>query len=59
MVPSRPFEVVSIDFVTGLPMTDRGVDAVMVMVDRFSKYVTIVPCTTDIDATSCARVFFD
>ncbi len=38
-VPERPFECVSMDFVTSLPLTERGFDAIFVVVDKFSKMV--------------------
>ncbi len=31
----------------------------MVIVDKFSKYVVLVPCSGDVDATSAARLLFD
>ena len=50
-MPSKPFEIVSLDFITSLPRTSRGNDACLVLVDRFSKYVVIVPCSGSVDAT--------
>ena len=58
-VPVRPFEHVSLDFVTSLPKTARGFDAVLTVVDKFSKLVTLIPCTTDVDAQETARLFFE
>ena len=58
-MPTKPFEVVSLDFITNLPRTARGNDAVLVIVDRFSKYVVMIPCSGDVDAASTAHLFFD
>ncbi len=40
-------------------MTERGYDAVITIVDRFSKLVVLVPATSAMDAATCARLFFD
>jgi hypothetical protein len=43
-----PFEVVTMDFIPELPLTAGGHDNVLVIVDKLTKYVTFVPCTTAI-----------
>ena len=44
---------------TALPRTARGHDAVLTVVDRFSKLVTLIPCTREVDAHETARLFFE
>ena len=46
------------DLITSLPTTATGFDAVFSVVDRFSKLVTFIPTTTNVDAPGLARLFF-
>ena len=41
-IPERPWMSVSMDFITHLPQV-QGYNGIMVVVDRFSKYVVFVP----------------
>ncbi|MBW0500436.1 hypothetical protein O181_040151 [Austropuccinia psidii MF-1] len=46
--PSRPWEIVHMDWVTGLPPgDDRDYYAWIVIVDRFSNTQVFIPCHTD------------
>jgi transposase InsO family protein len=47
------------DFVTGLPETERGYDAIAVFVDRLTKYVVAVPTVTQLSAPMLAELYFD
>jgi hypothetical protein len=58
-IPSKKWESIGIDFVTQLPCTDSGFDAVMVVVDRLSKLVHFIPTTTTATAADTARLFVD
>ena len=46
---SKPWDDVSMDFMTSLPVSD-GFDAIMTVVDRFSKMLIAVPCSTKMSA---------
>ncbi|CAI7870475.1 unnamed protein product [Closterium sp. NIES-53] len=55
--PERPWQQVTMDFVTGMPTGPSGNDAVLVVVDRFTKMAHFAPCRTTITAEETARLF--
>src|SRR3954454_16558554 len=58
-IPSQPWEQVSMDFITQLPRTKSGFDAIVVFVDTFSKMVHLVPTRTTATAPDTVKIFFD
>lgn len=56
-IPDRPWESISLDFISALPKSEMF-GSIMVVVDRFSKYGTFIPCTKDCTAEEVAKAFF-
>ena len=56
-VPSRRWSDVSVDFITGLPLTPAGNTQIAVFVDRLTKMVHLAPLPATADTTAVARCF--
>lgn len=56
-VAEEPWESVTMDFIMALPKS-KGCSTIMVVVDRFSKYATFIPCSANVKVDEAARLFF-
>lgn len=57
-VPTQAWEVVSLDFVEGLPNSERH-NAILVVIDKFSKYGHFIPLHHPYTAMHVAKVYVD
>jgi hypothetical protein len=57
--PNKPWESISMDYMSGLPSTKRGNDCVFVVVDRFSKMAIMAACKKNITTEATAKIFFE
>jgi hypothetical protein len=51
-IPDRPWTDVTMDFVTGLPKTKDGFNAILMVVDRLTKMHHYVPCIAEEEGTT-------
>jgi hypothetical protein len=56
-IPDRRWSSVSMDLITDLPVTPRGYDSVLVLVDRLSKMAHFVPCNKTLSSQELAEYF--
>ena len=56
--PKGPWQEVSMDFIEGLPKSNKF-DTIMVVVDKFSKYAHCIPLRHPFTAQTVAQAFID
>jgi hypothetical protein len=55
-IPLLPFDVVTLDLITSLPPSD-GFDAVMVVIDKLTKFTLYIPTHSSMNQQSFAKLF--
>ena len=57
-IPQAKWQGISIDFITDLPRSRNGEDSIMVVVNRATKMVHLVPCRKTITAAGAAELYW-
>lgn len=58
LVPSAAWDIISMDFVEGLPMSGSS-NAILVVIDKYTKYGHFIPLHHPFTAHSVAKLFMD
>jgi hypothetical protein len=58
-IPEKPWESISMDYMSVLSSTKQGNDCVFVVVDRFSKMVILMACKKNVTIADTAKLFFE
>ena len=56
-IPGKPFDTISLNFITGLPLSN-GKDAILVLVDKLTKFAHFITTTSNINAEETAVLIF-
>ena len=59
LIPDCPWAHISMDFMVGLQQTDMGFNAIFTFVDRLTKYVHLIPTTSNADAREATRLYIN
>jgi hypothetical protein len=56
-IPEWKWEVIGMDFITGLPHTLKGYDSIWVIVDRLTKMTHFIPVKTTYKGSQLAKLY--
>ena len=54
-IPSKPWQSIALDFITDLPVS-KGFNAILTVVDRYTKMAHFLPCTKEISSEETAEI---
>ena len=56
-IPEWKWEVISLDFITVFPLTQKQHDSIMVLVDKLSNYTNFIPMKSTYKYVNVAEIF--
>lgn len=56
-IPTNPYDHLTLDFITGLPLS-HDKDAILVVVDKLTKYAHLIATTAEVTAEESAILLF-
>ena len=56
-IPEWKWEVISLDFITGFPLTQKQHDSIMVVVDKLSKSTHFIPVKSSYKVVNVVEIF--
>jgi hypothetical protein len=59
LTPNKPWESISMDYMSGLPSTKWGNDCAFVVVDHFSKMEILAACKKRNTVEETAKILFE
>ena len=58
-IPEWKWELISLDFIIGFPLTHKQHDSIMVVVDKLSKSAHFIPAKSTYKAVNVAEIFLE
>jgi hypothetical protein len=58
-IPEWKWETISLEFITGLPKTQKQNDSIMVVIDKLSKYAHFIPVKSTFKAINITEIFMN
>jgi hypothetical protein len=56
---NEPFHILVMDFITGLPITIKGLDVLLTIIDKFSKAIKLIAYKTMISAEETTAFYIE
>jgi hypothetical protein len=58
-IPDKPWEAISMDYMSYFSSTKHGNDCVFVVIDQFSKMAILIACNKTIIMVDTSKIFFE